>query len=249
MPYGSSTPPGGLTAGLRHNVWMSGSPARRITTVIFDFDGVIADTERLHLRAFQEVFRERGWQLDEQVYFDRYLGYDDVGLVEAFDRECRLNQSDEALAQLVREKTRLFAAYVDAGDVLFPAARACIGRLASTYRLGIASGALKAEITAILGAAGLLPHCPIIVAADDVTSCKPAPEPYLKAAAALDVSPDQCVAIEDSPAGLSAARTAGMRTIGLTTTAPRALLSDADLVLDGLEQVSGDTIAALASSR
>lgn len=227
---------------------MSG-PSSRITTVIFDFDGVIADTEGLHLRAFQEVFATRGWRLDETAYFDRYLGYDDVGLVEAFSREGALNLSRSDVGQLVEEKTHLFGQYLEAGEVLFPAARACITRLAGAYRLGIASGALKVEITSILQAAGLLDHFPTIVAADDVTACKPAPEPYAKAAARLGANPDQCVAIEDSPPGLASARTAGLRTIGLTTTAPSALLTDADLVLDGLHQVTIETIAELGTLR
>jgi beta-phosphoglucomutase len=224
---------------------MSAAPATTITTVIFDFDGVIADTEGLHLRAFQEIFEKRGWKLDERAYFDRYLGYDDVGLVVAFDREHSLGLVDDDIDTLVDAKTGLFATYLEAGDVLFPTAPACIGRLAAAYKLGIASGALKVEITSILAAAKLLDRFPVIVAADDVTECKPAPEPYLKAAQGLGVSPRACVAIEDSPAGLAAARTAGMRTIGLTTTSPRHLLTDADLIFDGLHQVSAETVARL----
>ena len=60
--------------------------ARPIAAVVFDFDGVLADTERLHLGAFQRVFDPRGWRLDEGTYFARYLGYDDRGLVVAFGR-------------------------------------------------------------------------------------------------------------------------------------------------------------------
>lgn len=224
---------------------MSAAPATSITTVIFDFDGVIADTEGLHLRAFQDVFERRGWQLDERTYFDRYLGYDDVGLVVAFGQERSIPLTQADVDTLVEAKTRLFASYIEAGEILFPTAPACIGRLASSYRLGIASGALKIEIVSILQTAKLLHHFPVIVAADDVTECKPAPEPYLKAASGLDAAPSCCVAIEDSPAGLAAAKAAGMRTIGLTTTSPRHLLTDADLVLDGLHQVSAETVAKL----
>ncbi len=221
------------------------APATRITTVVFDFDGVIADTEGLHLRAFQEIFEQRSWQLDERTYFDRYLGYDDVGLVLAFGREHSLVLGDADVERLVDDKTRLFASYLEAGEVLFPTAPACIERLSAAYGLGIASGALKIEITSILESARLLHHFPVIVAADDVTECKPAPEPYLKAAAGLGADPTRCVAIEDSPAGLSAAKAAGMRTIGLTTTSPRHLLTDADVILDGLHQISAETVAKL----
>ena len=224
---------------------MPAAPVTSITTVIFDFDGVIADTEGLHLRAFQDVFERRGWQLDERTYFDRYLGYDDVGLVLAFARERALGLSAADVDALVDAKTRLFAGYLEAGEVIFATAPACISRLSSAYSLGIASGALKVEITSILKAADLLDRFPVIVAADDVSECKPSPEPYLKAAEGLHAEPTRCVAIEDSPAGLAAAKAAGMRTIGLTTTSPRHLLTDANVVLDGLHQISAETVAAL----
>jgi len=227
------------------NLRMPAAPSTTITTVIFDFDGVIADTEGLHLRAFQDVFDERGWKLDERTYFDRYLGYDDVGLVVAFGREHSLGLTDDDIDTLVDTKTRLFATYLEAGEVLFPTAPACIERLSAAYMLGIASGALKVEITSILESARLIDRFPVIVAADDVTECKPAPEPYLKAAQGLGVAPRACVAIEDSPAGLAAARAAGMRTIGLTTTSPRHLLTDADVIFDGLHQISAETVAKL----
>lgn len=223
---------------------MSGDPSS-ITTVIFDFDGVIADTEGLHLRAFQDVFEPRGWLLDERDYFDRYLGYDDVGLVRAYAGEKGLALADHDVQRLVSAKTAVFAGYLEQGAVLFPTAPACIDRLRARYRLGIASGALEAEIVAILEAAGLRAYFPVIVAADHVTECKPAPEPYLKAAAGLGARPEACLAIEDSPAGLAAAKAAGMRTIGLTTTSPRALLTDADLIVDGLHQISAETVARL----
>jgi len=227
------------------NDWMPAPPDTSITTVIFDFDGVIADTEGLHLRAFQDIFERRGWQLDERSYFDRYLGYDDVGLVVAFGREHALELSPDDIDTLVDAKTDLFASYLAAGEVLFPTAAACIDRLSDAYALGIASGALKIEITSILEAARLLSHFPVIVAADDVMECKPAPEPYLKAAQGLRADPVRCVAIEDSPAGLAAAKAAGMHTIGLTTTSPRHLLTDADVIFDGLHQISAETIARL----
>jgi HAD superfamily hydrolase (TIGR01509 family) len=216
-----------------------------ITTVIFDFDGVLADTERLHLRAFQQLFAARGWQLDEAVYFDRYLGYDDEGLVAAFDKDEHLGLPQAVLDALVAEKGEVFAGYLEAGDVLFPGAIACVENLAKHFTLGIASGALKTEITNILGAANLLAYFPVIVSAEDVDECKPAPEPYLTAARRLGVRPGVCVAIEDSPPGLQAARTAGMKTVGVTTTAARHLLS-ADLVIDRLDQFTPELVVSLA---
>jgi HAD superfamily hydrolase (TIGR01509 family) len=219
-----------------------------IRAVIFDFDGVIADTERLHYAAFRDVFAGRGWTLAEDVYFDRYLGCDDLGLVRDFSRDNALSLTAEDVDELAAAKGRLFSRHLSTGDVLFPHARACIEALAARFPLGIASGALGREIAAILGAAGLLDRFPVIVAADDVTASKPAPEPYLAAAAALGVPPAACVAIEDSAPGLQAARAAGMRTIGVTTTSPADALSGADRIVRGLDEVSPGLVDALGST-
>ena len=221
-----------------------------VSAVIFDFDGVLADTERLHLRAFQTVFSARAWSLDEVSYFDRYLGYDDKGLVAAFARDQNLTVTAADVRELVDAKSRVFAGYLEAGEVLFSGARECVGALAQEYTLGIASGALHAEIVAILTAAGLIERFTVIIAADDVDECKPSPVPYLAAAAGLRLDPRACVAIEDSTAGLEAARAAGMLTVGVTTTLPRPLLEDgADLIVDSLREISPATVGRLGQRR
>ena len=221
------------------------SPRPSLTTVIFDFDGVIADTERLHLSAFRQAFAPHGWMIDEAVYFDRYLGCDDRGLIVMYAEEHGLALSDETIWQLLAAKTDAFDEGLDSGSVLFPTARRCIERLAGRFSLGIASGAAKAEIVKILEAAGLRSRFPIVVAADDVSSTKPSPEPYLKAAEQLGVDPLACLAIEDSPPGLQAAHAAGMRTIGITNTVPRAQLNRADRVIDSLDEVTLEMISRL----
>jgi beta-phosphoglucomutase-like phosphatase (HAD superfamily) len=218
-----------------------------ITAIVFDFDGVIADTERLHLGAFQEVFASRGWSLDEADYFDRYLGYDDDGLVEAYAREQRLALERDDLRDLVRAKTEAFSRHLSSPDILYAGARRAIEALAARYRLAIASGALHREIASILGAAGLRDLFPVIVGADDVSECKPAPGPYLAAAAGLGVEPAACLAVEDSLAGLTAARAAGMRTVAVTTTSPRTALSAADRIVDTLADLTPELVAALSS--
>ena len=222
-------------------------PVRAGTTsaVVFDFDGVLADTEGLHLRAFQHVFAGRSWPLDHAVYFDRYLGYDDRGLVVAYAGDRGLDLDADEVRNLVEAKGHVFAGYLQAGNVLFGGAADCVRALAEHYTLGIASGALRAEILAILDAAGLTSAFRVIVAADDVTACKPSPMPYLSAAAGLGVEPRHCVAVEDSPAGLEAARAAGMQTVGVTTTLPRHLLAGADRIIDSLRDLSPALVAGL----
>ena len=216
-----------------------------IRAVVLDFDGVIADTERLHYAAFRDVFAERGWALDEAAYFDRYLGCDDYGLVREFTRDMAVTVTEDDTARLVESKGRLFARHLESADILFPGAKASIEQLAACFPMGIASGALHHEIVAILRAAGLLERFRVIVAADDVAATKPAPEPYLTAAGRLGIPPSACVAIEDSAPGLEAARSAGMRTIGVTTTSSRQALASADRIVAGLHEVSPELVAAL----
>jgi sugar-phosphatase len=84
-----------------------------------------------------------------------------------------------------------------------------------------------------------------VVAADDVSATKPNPEPYLHAARGLGIVPGACLAIEDSAPGLEAARSAGMRTIGITTTLTRERLGGADRIIDDLSELSLEMVAAL----
>jgi len=216
-----------------------------IRAVIFDFDGVLADTERLHLAAFQRVFATRGWQLDESAYFNRYLGYDDAGLIHAYAADRGLRLSARESAGLLAEKSRAFREYLD-GSQLYPGAAACIARLGARYSLGIASGALHSEIVTILSAAGVLPRFGVVIGADDVGASKPTPEPYLTAAARLGVDPRRCVAIEDSRWGIESARGAGMRAIGITTTSPAEALAGAHRIVSHLDDVTVAAIEQLA---
>ncbi len=210
--------------------------------VVFDFDGVLADTERLHLLAFQDVFVTQGWELDERSYYDRYMGFDDRGAIVEFARDFGFTPTEHEIGRLTASKADAFAARLSSGDVLFPETRACVERLARQFPLAIASGALRHEIVAILTAGGLLDFFPVIVGADDCTAHKPEPEPYLRAAAALGIDPRRCTAVEDSSWGLASARAAGMRTIGVTTTSPREALHEAHVIIGGLHELTASLI-------
>jgi len=216
-----------------------------ISAVIFDFDGVLADTELLHMAAFVEVFESRGWHLDEKAYFDRYLGFDDRGLIRAFAADNDLALTAAAAEELGAAKARAFAHLLQRQTVLYPETPACVAALSSRFRLAIASGALHREIATILETASLLQPFSVIVGADDVTQTKPSPMPYLEAAARLGIPPGECVAVEDSRSGLAAARAAGMKTIALPTTSPRNLLADADRIVATLADVTPDLVTGL----
>lgn len=214
--------------------------------MVFDFDGVLADTERLHLAAFRDVFASRGWGLDDAEYFDRYMGYDDGGLFRAYAADRAQPLVDDEIALLVERKGVAFRQHLGSGHVLYPGAVECLTRFEGRFTLAVASGARRDEIVDILSAAGVLQRFGAIVGAEDVTAMKPAPEPYLTAAARLGIEPRHCVAVEDSRWGLESAVKAGMRAIAITTTSSPASLTRAHRVITHLDELTVEAIDALA---
>ena len=205
--------------------------------IVFDFDGVIADTEPAHLAAFQDVLADTGLSLSTAAYYDRYLGYDDAGALRAISRDQGRPLDDDEIRRLVAAKARRFEVRVGDGNVLFPGAAACIERLAGEAPLGIASGALHAEIESILTGARLRKRFHVIVAADDVIRSKPAPDTYARAVELLGAAPSACVAIEDSVWGIEAAHAAGLPCVAVTHSYSAAALKSADVVLSGLHEL------------
>jgi beta-phosphoglucomutase len=217
--------------------------------IVFDFDGVLADTEHLHLRAFQDVFAGRGWTLDEKAYFENFLGFDDYSAIAEFARARGMELDRSAIDHLVSVKGRRYRDHLGSAGIVFPQATPCVRRLARRFPLAIASGSLHEEIDAILESAGLADAFPVIVGADDVKACKPDPEPYATAVRRLGVRPEAAVAIEDSRWGLESARAAGLRTIGLTTSYPAAALEPADRIIGSLDELTVEYVEELLGPR
>lgn len=222
-----------------------------IRAVVFDFDGVIANSEPLHFRAYRDVLAERGLTLTEAAYYENYLGYDDVGAFRAIAEDNGTSFSEDAIAELVARKAVRLESLEKDGSVLFPGARDAIARMAAAWPVAIASGALKAEILRVLDHEDLRSHFPVIVAAEDTPASKPDPAPYLLAVQLLGqtipgLEPSACAAIEDSKWGLVSARRAGLRTVGITHTYPASELTDAaDAVIDHLDRFTPALIANL----
>lgn len=219
-----------------------------VRAVVFDFDGVLADTERLHFVALRDALAGPGWTLSEEDYFAFYLGYDDRGCVTEFARRQGHSLEGDLLTNLLRDKERRYADLFDRGEVLYPSARPCLERLSGRFPLAIASGSLRGEIERILEANGLRPLFKTIVGADDVAEGKPAPESYTRAVAALGITGADAVAIEDSPWGLRSARSAGLRTIGITTSYPASALTDAGEIVSSLDEITPDSLARLQAT-
>lgn len=217
-----------------------------ISALIFDFDGVIADTERMHLAAFRAALESTGLTLDESEYFARYLGFDDEGVFRLLGADRGVDIGDERVRELVAEKGRAYDRLVaEARAILYPGAEECIRRFHGRLPLAIASGAYADEIRTVLAPAGLLSCFETIVGCGDTVSGKPAPDPYLEAARRLNVDPRRCAAIEDSRWGIQSAVAAGMTCLAVTTNYKAHELPGAVIVVPSLEAVTLEMIEGL----
>jgi HAD superfamily hydrolase (TIGR01509 family) len=199
--------------------------------IIFDFNGVIIDDEPQHCDALIATLAEYGYALDRDAYYREYLGFD--------DRECfrysfgRLGRPvDEAsLQEAIERKNARYERAIRGELRLVPGAAEFIENAAlDGFQLAIVSGALRREIEMVLDLTGLRPHFAEIVAAEDVSACKPDPEGMNRARAALALAPRRMVVVEDSLPGLAAARAAGLRCAMLSTSHPEDAIAGADLV-------------------
>jgi beta-phosphoglucomutase-like phosphatase (HAD superfamily) len=222
-----------------------------LRAIVFDFDGVIANSEPLHFGAFRDVLAEEGIALTEADYYARYLGYDDVGVFRAVDAARGAWRAAD-IARLVAAKAVRMEELERDVSVLFPGAADAVRRAAALVPVAIASGALGAEIRRVLDREQLAGCFAAIVAAEDTPVSKPAPDPYLRAVSLLSpacggtLAAADCVAIEDSRWGLESARAAGLRTVAVTNSYPASALADAaDLVIESLAALDMTALSRL----
>ncbi len=216
-----------------------------ISAIVFDFDGVLADSEPLHLAATQEVLASLGAGLPREEYYADYLGYDDEGMFRALSKSRGWNLTGAQIQRLIEEKAAAFEAIISGTNVLYHGTVECVQRLAAEWPLGIASGAFRHEIETILRRGGIDRHFRFIVGAGDTPESKPAPDPYRRAAELHGVSPRACVAIEDSPFGIESAKSAGLWCIGISHTYPVSELLAADAIVASLGELTPGLIRSL----
>ncbi len=228
------------------------SRLQALQAIVFDFDGVIADSERLHLRAFQDVLADHKVTLSARDYYERYLGFDDEGVFRTLAGEHAWPMNEAALHGLLEKKALRYRQLTVSEDLLYPGAARFIRKAAKSVPIAVASGALTREIEDVLDRAGIRACFSAIVGADQTSRSKPAPDPYVEALARLaGVSGDplqarRSVAIEDSHWGLESAKAAGLRCVAVTTTyGERELAGAAELTFSSLEVMDLDALDAL----
>ncbi len=207
--------------------------------IIFDFDGVIVDSEPLHEEALRVAARTLGMDFTHEKYFGEYVGYDDRDLYAAVARDNSRVLSAQELARFGELKRQSAMDLITAGRATpWPGAVELVREAAELAPLAVCSGALRAEIEPVLRALKISSCFREIVSADDVEKSKPDPACYLLTAARLGVLPASCTAIEDTPTGAQAARDAGMRVVGVCHTVARpAIARVAHRVADRIAEV------------
>jgi beta-phosphoglucomutase len=215
---------------------------------LFDFDGVLVDSEQLHFRAQRDALLGDGIAITEDEYYRHYLAYDDRGAIRRALEQHGQGHDPARVEALAVSKARIYAELLPEVP-FFAGARELVRALAAEVPLAVASGALHREIDAILTAGGLRDAFAAIVGADDVRQGKPHPEPYLTAMSrvaplAAGLRAEDCLVFEDSMPGVASALAAGMRVVAVTNSYPAARLGAAHRVVDSL---AGLTPAELRS--
>ena len=202
--------------------------------LLLDFNGTISDDEHLLCRIFTELFAEEK-PLSGDEYYERLAGLADREIVQLW-----LGRDDPAL---VERKIERYGELAD-GSTVTPEARDAVEYAAGRVPVAVVSGSARAEIEPVLAKAGLLESVTAIVASDDIGQSKPDPEGYLIALQMLGVEAAQAAAVEDSQAGVEAAKAAGLYCAAVTTTLPAERLSAADEIAHRFDR---DLIAGLLS--
>jgi len=190
-----------------------------IRGVLFDLDGTLADTERLHWQAFNFVLAEFGVQVGIEEYRRHWIAVDGGP-----EYACRTYALPLAPADLKQRKMERYRARLAEGVDAMPGAQAVVGRLRREFRLAVATNSTRADASRILAHIGLADQLDALVGREDYAAAKPAPDAYLAAARALGLAPDKCVVVEDTARGVRSGVAAGM----LVVAAPSDLTFDND---------------------
>jgi beta-phosphoglucomutase len=227
-----------------------------LRAIIFDFDGIIVDSEPLILKLTQQMAAQEGWTVSDEEYYRDYLALDDRGIIEhlyaSHGRAVDTARRDE----LITWKARRYQEIIRDGLPAMPGVVEFATEVASLYPLAIASGSLRVEIEHLLGKLGLREKFAVLATADDCQRSKPDPEVYLTAFSRLRALPNfhdvplqsaECLAIEDAPLGVVAAQAAGFKCLALTHSRPAGELQHADWIAPEFADVRmGDIYAGFA---
>ncbi len=225
-----------------------------LNAVIFDFDGVIVDSEPLHFRAFQELMKPEGFAFTWDDYLTFFIGFDDRDAFRTLYAKAGRSLDEARLQELIQAKTGIFQRLVaEHGVAPYPGVVELFQGLHGKIPLGLCSGALRSDLAPVLSELGVLALLDVVITADDVPASKPDPECYAQCVRRLaerhpqrQIAAPGCVAIEDTPAGVEAAKGAGLNVLAVTNSHSAQKLRQADRVVPSLDGLGLRDLEALA---
>ena len=213
--------------------------------VLWDMDGVLVDTGEFHYQSWQEALEERGLRFSRE-FFRQTFGMNNAGILARLLGE---DLTDKLLIEISEQKEERFRELIRGQAQALPGVVTWLARLREAgFRQGIASSAPLANIDALIDELGLRGYFDVIGSGADLPA-KPDPALFLEVARRLDVQPTCCIVVEDSVAGVEAAKRAGMHCIAVTTTNPAEALATADLVIESLDDLPADTFENLLAAK
>lgn len=232
-----------------------------LKTVIFDFDGVITDSEILHFRAFNQVLGQFGIELTKQEYYKTYLGFNDADCYGMLISQGLLKAGQEQIGNLIEEKKLIYKELAKTEGKMIEGVRDFLTLLEdNSIPMAICSGSLLTEVEMVLEDTGLRHLFKVIVSGEQVKKGKPDPEGFLltlkrlnnnatseKAGNQNHILPGECIVIEDSHWGLEAAKAAGMHTIAVTNSYEAEQLGMAEKIVNQLNELSIGDLQQLCS--
>jgi beta-phosphoglucomutase len=224
---------------------------RVFRATLFDFNGVLVDDELVHLAAFQDVLHPLGIELTDADYWEKYLGFDDIGAFEAIFADAGREATRAELLHMVEAKRPHYMRRAQAELKTFPGAADLVRRMALLGPVGIVSGALHDEIELGLTHLGVRELVGNIVSAERTHVSKPDPDGYRQGFAWAEefgpLIPRETLVFEDSPAGIEAALAVGLTVVALAHSYGVATLrsTGAALVLGHLQDATDDQLRAL----
>jgi beta-phosphoglucomutase len=204
----------------------------RPRAVIFDFNGTLSHDEPILCEIFMKLFAEHGRPLSAQEYFDELAGLSDPEIVRTW-----LGRDHPDVDEVIEERIRRYRAAVADGSSVPEDLRAAVRYAAERVPLAIVSGAARAEIEAVVEAAGIADLFAAIVPAEDVERGKPEPDGYLRALTLLDgdLAAEDVLVFEDTEAGVAAAKGAGMQGFAVLGTLAPERLAQADEIVERID--------------
>lgn len=224
-----------------------------IKAILLDFNGIIINDEPVQMKAYQELLKNEGIDLTEEIYYAS-MGMDDVTFVENVYKRADKTPDGNKVLEITQAKTQKWRDMIANEIPVFDGVENFLKKMFhDDIALGIVSMAKREEIDFVLENLGLKNYFKAIISADDCENCKPDPEVFYKGFNAVDsartaegrnpIVHGECVVIEDSAAGIEGAKKAGMRTLGITNTVSEAVLREAgaDAVSKNLDDWMPDT--------